>query len=69
MQKDAIDLQAIDVRTLPPERWDVVQRQAARRARLERSRACRELTAACWRGALAWVRRILSAGQPAGYPN
>ncbi len=69
MHDDRIDLDGIDIRTVPPEQWDAILRQAARRAHVERSKACRNLAGRAWRGAWAWVRRHLSAGGPAGYPG
>lgn len=69
MHDNTIDLNAIDIRTLPPEQWDAVLRQATRRAHLERSMACRDLAGRAWRGTLDRARRILSAGSQAGFPG
>ena len=69
MHDDRIDLQAIDIRTLPPEQWETVLRLATKRAHLERSRSCRDLMARVRRGTAAWARRILSPGGPAGYQS
>ena len=62
MQDNTIDLNSIDIRTLPPEHWEAVLRQATRRAHLERSMACRDLAGRARRGVLDRARRILSAG-------
>lgn len=69
MQHGPIDLQAIDIRTLPPEQLHAVLRQATRRAHVERSRACRDLMGKARHGILAWLRRLPPAGRWAGYPN
>ncbi len=62
MHRNTLDLNAIDIRTLSPERWDAMLRLATRRAHLERSMACRDLAGRAWRGVLDRARRILSAG-------
>ncbi len=69
MHDDTIDLQAIDIRTLPPEQWHAVLRQATRRAHVERSRVCRALAGRGCRGITALVRRMLLLAGPAGYPS
>jgi hypothetical protein len=38
-----LDLSTIDVRTLTPEEWDAVKREAARRAHAERAKLMRGL--------------------------
>ena len=62
MHDETLDLQAIDIRTLPAEHWDAVMQEAARRAHLERSRVFRDLVGRGWRVVRQSLRRVAPAG-------
>ena len=65
MRNDTLDLQAIDMRTLPAEHRDAVMREATRRAHLERSRVFHALMSQTWRGVSRGIRRLRPAGRAA----